>query len=167
MRTAPVGTGFTVRAEDGREWCIDGLAVYNCHFIIGRDPKVFGPDADIFTPERWLGDTDTGEKMNSDMLAGQKDVEKRVPASAWRPYERGPRNCIGQELANLEVRLILASTVRKYRFRKVGMGALVLGGDGKPMVNEKGQYMVIDELVNKRQITSRPIDGMPMQITLM
>ena len=164
---APLGTGFKIRAEDGKEWCIDGLVAYTSHFIIGRDPKVFGPDAEIFTPERWLGDTDTGEKMNSDMLEGRKDCEKRLPTSAWRPFERGPRNCIGQELAKLEIRLILASTVRKYRFQKVGMGALVLGADGRPMLNEKGQYMVLDELVNKRQITPKPLDGMPMQITLM
>jgi hypothetical protein len=163
---APLGTGFKVRAEDGREWCIDGLVAYNCHFIIGRDPKVFGPDAEMFKPERWLGDTDTGKKSYSDMRDAWKDCEKRLPTSAWRPFERGPRSCIGQELANLEIRVILASTVRRYRFHKVGMGALVIGGDGMPMLNEKGQYMAVDEMVNKRQITSKPLDGMPMQITL-
>jgi len=163
-RMAPPGTGFKIRAEDGREWCIDGMIAYNCHFIIGRDPKVFGPDAEVFIPERWIGDTDTGEKMNLNMH--EKDDEKRFPASAWRPFERGPRNCIGQELANLEVRVILASTVRKYQFHKVGMGALLLGLDGKPMVNEKGQYKVVNELVNRMQLTSKPIDGMPMRITL-
>jgi len=167
LRTSPPGTNFKIRAEDGREWCIDGLAAYNCHFIIGRDPKVFGPDAEIFIPERWLGDTDTTEMTNSDMQEGGKDGEKRFPTSAWRPFERGPRNCIGQELANLEIRVILASTVRKYRFHKVGMGAVMFGANEKPMMNDKGRYMVVDELVNKRQITSKPVDGMPMQITLM
>jgi cytochrome P450 len=155
-RMAPLGTGFKIKAEDGREWCIDGMVAYNCHFIIGRHPKVFGPDADIFTPERWI------EKTN----LGTHEGEKILPASAWRPFERGPRNCIGQELANLEISVILASTVRKYRFHKVGLGALLLGEDGKPTMNEKGQYMVVDELVNRRQVTSKPIDGMPMRITL-
>ena len=165
-RMAPLGTGFKIKAEDGREWCIDGLVAYSCHFIIGRDPKVFGPDEEIFTPDRWIGDTDTGEKTNLDMHEGEKDDEKVLPVSAWRPFERGPRNCIGQELANLEIRVILASTVRRYRFHKVGMGALLLKGDGKPTMNEKGQYIVVDELVNKRQVTGKPIDGMPMRITL-
>src|SRR5579871_450071 len=31
-RMAPLGTSFKVRAEDGREWCIDGLAAYSSHF---------------------------------------------------------------------------------------------------------------------------------------
>jgi cytochrome P450 len=169
-RMSPPGSGFTIRAEDGREWCIDGLVAYNCHHIIGRDPKVFGPDAEIFNPERWIGDTDTGEtdageKTNLVTHESEKG-ENKLPASAWRPFERGPRNCIGQALANLEVRVILASTVRRYRFHKVGMGALLLGEDGKPMMNEKGQYTVVDELVSRRQVTGKPIDGMPMRITL-
>jgi len=164
-RMAPRGSGFKIRAEDGREWCIDGVAFYICHFIIGRDPKVFGPDAEIFTPDRWLGDADTGEKTNSDMCEDEKGA-KKVPASAWRPYERGQRSCIGQELANLEARVILASTVRRYQFHKVGMGGPLLGADRMPMMNEKGQYVVVDELVNRRQITAKPIDGMTMRITL-
>lgn len=34
--------------------------------------------------------------------------------NAFRPWEMGPRNCIGQELASLELRLILALTVREF-----------------------------------------------------
>ena len=36
---------------------------------------------------------------------------------AWRPFEFGPRNCIGQELALLEVRIVLALTVRRFEVR--------------------------------------------------
>lgn len=34
--------------------------------------------------------------------------------NAFRPWEMGPRNCIGQELASLELRLILALTAREF-----------------------------------------------------
>ena len=32
---------------------------------------------------------------------------------AWRPFEKGPRSCIGQELAIAELKVILALTVRE------------------------------------------------------
>lgn len=35
---------------------------------------------------------------------------------AWRPFEFGPRNCVGQELAMLEIRVVLALTVREFDF---------------------------------------------------
>ena len=33
---------------------------------------------------------------------------------AWRPFEFGPRNCIGQELALLEMKLVLVLAVRQF-----------------------------------------------------
>lgn len=169
-RMPPEGTGFRVHDDEGNEWCMDGIVMYACHFIIGRDPKVFGANAEHFVPERWLGDVDTSEKTNvyhepeKDKLGHSE--EKKLPPSAWRPFERGPRSCIGQELANLEARVVLASTMRRYRFEKVGMGAVDLGVDGKPTVDEWGQYRTVSELVNRRQVTSKPLDGMPMKIHL-
>jgi cytochrome P450 len=62
-----------------------------------RDPKYWGPDAHLFQPERFLPE-------NSDKL---------VP-NAFRPFEKGPRNCIGQEIANLELKVALALTVREF-----------------------------------------------------
>jgi cytochrome P450 len=38
----------------------------------------FFPDPDAFIPERFL--------------------EQEIPKDAWRPFEKGPRSCIGQEL---------------------------------------------------------------------
>ncbi|KIN09103.1 hypothetical protein OIDMADRAFT_37986 [Oidiodendron maius Zn] len=97
-RKAVPGAGYFVQFPDGRELCMDGLIVYNCETIIHRDQGVYGETKDNFIPERWLGDTDT------------------IPPSAWRPFERGSRNCIGQELANIEARVILACTLRRYDF---------------------------------------------------
>ncbi len=33
---------------------------------------------------------------------------------AWRPFEHGPRNCIAQLLAVLEIKMVLAMTVREF-----------------------------------------------------
>lgn len=55
---------------------IDGLRVYVCHWLVQRNPKIWGEDAHVFRPERWLDE----HYMN------------KIPPGAWRAFERGPRN---------------------------------------------------------------------------
>lgn len=62
-------------------------------------------------------------------------------------FERGPRNCIGQELANIEGYVILAMILRRYDFVKVGLGETALDEKGQPILDsETGQYKVTSEL---------------------
>lgn len=153
-RYSKPGTNFIVTdPQTGRQYCLDGMVLYICQYIVHRDGKVFGETANEFFPERWLGDTDTSEATNSGLAdeanekAGAKDQDdKKTPASAWRPFERGPRNCIGQELANIEARVILACIVRRFDFIKVGLGELAHDKDGKPIQNDLGQYEVKEKL---------------------
>jgi cytochrome P450 len=138
--------GCKVRLDDGSEVCIDGTVLYLNHFLIQRDPKVYGDSADEFVPERWLGNTSTAAADTEEQ--GVDTGDQNIPVSAWRPFERGPRNCIGQELANLEARVIITCALRKYDFVKVGAGAALSGEDGKPMLDEKGRYKTNAELFN-------------------
>lgn len=161
-RHLPYGSGFTVALPGGGSLCLDGTVIYNCSTVIQRDEGVYGPTAAEFRPERWLGDTDTSMQTNVDA----KEDAGRIPASAWRPFERGPRNCIGQELANLEARVILACTVRRYDFEKVGLGAITRDSTGLPVVASNGQYEVKNEVFNTMQVTAKPIDGMKVKVRL-
>lgn len=137
-------SGFFVKLPDGRDVCLDGMVIYNMHHAIQRDPEVFGPTSEMFVPERWLGNVDT-----SATETGEDDTSASIPPSAWRAFERGPRNCIGQELANLEARVILALAVRRYDFEKVGTGRAKLDGEGRPVIDEAtGQYEVETPLFN-------------------
>ncbi|KAI1385039.1 cytochrome P450 [Hypoxylon trugodes] len=142
IRKSEPGTGFTVSTPDG-EYNLDGNWVYLNHTIIHRDRTVFGETADDFRPERWL----------------QPQIED-ISTTAWRPFERGPRNCIGQELANIETRVILAMLAQRYEFTKVGLGEFVLNGD------DKGYYKAKSELYATIQITAKPVDGMLMKVKL-
>ncbi|XDG08286.1 hypothetical protein ABKA04_007901 [Annulohypoxylon sp. FPYF3050] len=128
--TAP-GTGFTVHTSTDEEYCLDGLIMYPCQRIVQRDPTVYRDTADDWVPERWLG-----------------EASKDIPPSAWRPFERGPRHCIGMELANLESRIIIAIIARKYDFIKTGLGEIALNEKGLPTLDDKGQYRVKSELYN-------------------
>ena len=142
------GTGFNVTLPDGTSLCLDGLIVYNCATIIHRDEAVYGPTKDDFMPERWLGNTDTSMQTNNESGPDNKDAGSKIPASAWRPFERGPRNCIGQELANLEARVILACTVRRYDFTKVGLGEIVRDDNGEKVVDDMGRFVVKRPMFN-------------------
>lgn len=135
-RETKAGEGFSAlipKSEtDSPELTLDTLMVYHVPYIIQRDPTVFGETANTFVPERWL----------------EKDAES-IPASAFRAFERGPRNCIGQELATIEARVVMAMVARHFDFSKVGKGAATLdSATGKPELNAHGQYKVAEELYN-------------------
>lgn len=119
---------------NGRQVAIDGLRVYNCQWLIQRNPKVWGPDAHTFRPERWLDDA----------------YMASLPTGAWRAFERGPRNCIGQELALMEAKVVLCTVARGLRFEKVGL----TGRNGER------------EVWNTQNVTSVPVDGMRMRFHL-
>lgn len=73
--------------EDGVRYPTPGSTVWAVH----RNPRLW-PRADEFLPERWLG-------RPGDPLYPCK--------GAWRPFETGSRNCIGQTLALAEIKTVL------------------------------------------------------------
>jgi cytochrome P450 len=123
------------------------MILHNCETIIQRDEKVYGVTKDAFVPERWLKHTTPSASVNT---TGKAESERgnRIPASAWRPFERGPRNCIGQELANLEAKIVLAGTLRRFDFVKVGLGEIMRDSQGTPIMGDFGQFAVKEELFN-------------------
>ncbi|PHH63896.1 hypothetical protein CDD81_5344 [Ophiocordyceps australis] len=146
-RYSEPGTGFSVSTPSGQQQCLDGVMIYNFDPYINRDPIVYGDWADKFEPERWLG-------------ADADDI----PASAWRGFERGPRNCIGQEFATMEARVIIAVVARCFDFEKVGLGELDLDHGGKPVFGQDGQYKVKSEVYQTIQVTAKAVDGMRMKV---
>jgi sterigmatocystin biosynthesis cytochrome P450 monooxygenase len=86
---------FSVTDDEGRHFPTDGFLVWANPQPIHRDPK-YWPRADEFVPERWL--VALGDPLHP--IKG-----------AWRPFEHGPRICIGQELAMLEMKGILVVMV--------------------------------------------------------
>lgn len=110
---------------------LDGLMLYHIHSIIQTDPNVYRETAKIFVPERWL----------------EPDAADKIPPGAWRAFERGPRNCIGQELALIETRVVLAMAVRRYNFLKVGIGApRSSNATGEGELDDHGRYKIESEM---------------------
>lgn len=103
----PVGTvrggttGFFLTHPDtGKRYPTDGFMLFGCSFAEHRLEDYWARPTE-FLPERWLARE--GEPLY-------------VRKNAFRPFELGPRNCIGQELAQVEMRMILAMTVRELEF---------------------------------------------------
>lgn len=138
--------GFTIRTSDGDDVCVDKCVLYLCQHIIQRDRRVYGETAENFIPERWVNDVDTSGTNNDD--DGSSTGTSAIPISAWRAFERGPRNCIGQELANIEARVILACVMRRYDFVKVGLGEVETDDKGRPIVDGNGKCRTKSELIS-------------------
>jgi benzoate 4-monooxygenase len=64
-------------------------------YSIHHSKKIWGPDADEFKPERW---------------------ERLTPRqkNAFIPFSYGPRACVGRNVAEMEMKLIVATWARRY-----------------------------------------------------
>jgi cytochrome P450 len=76
-----------------------GTTLLMPQWVVQRDPRFFD-EPDAFRPERW----------------GEERI-KTLPKFAYFPFGGGPRVCIGQQFAMMELVLILATIAQKFRFR--------------------------------------------------
>lgn len=98
--TVREGDHLLTHPDTGKVYPLTGFMSWSTSWVTHRLPEYF-PRPMEFLPERWLARE--GEPLHP-------------PKNAYRPFELGPRNCIGQELAQLEIRAILAMTVRDLDF---------------------------------------------------
>ncbi|KAJ4344810.1 uncharacterized protein N0V89_012554 [Didymosphaeria variabile] len=79
----------------------EGLNATIMHRFVHINPRVW-PRPMEFLPERWL--VEPGHELHVPTASG-----------AYRPFEHGPRNCIGQTLVMNELRVTLIMTARTFR----------------------------------------------------
>ncbi|MCF2522886.1 cytochrome P450 [Bradyrhizobium sp. G127] len=63
-----------------------------------RDPKVWGPNPDVFNPENF-----------------SREAESKRPANAWKPFGNGQRACIGRGFAMHEAALALGMILQRFK----------------------------------------------------
>lgn len=128
---------FVTVPETGERFPAEGFMLFSTPTSCHRNPA-FWPDPNVFNPERFT--VPEGHPLHP-------------PKNAYRPFEMGPRNCIGQELANLELRLILALTVRE-----IDVEASYPAGAPEFLGEPAYQVQPADT------ITPHPKDGLPVKI---
>ena len=94
-------SGYELTDSEGRGYPTEHCLVWSNHHGLHINP-LYWPKVEEFLPDRWL-------------------VPENHPLhpikNAWRPFEFGPRNCIDQELALTELKLVLAITAREFDVR--------------------------------------------------
>lgn len=64
-------------------------------YTIHHSQDIWGPDVNDFNPDRW--DSITARQKN-----------------AFLPFSYGPRACVGRNVAEMELKLIVSTVVRRY-----------------------------------------------------
>jgi cytochrome P450 len=148
----------TLPALNGEMLPIDGLNVILVHQPIHTNPRVWVKPHD-FIPERFL--------------VGP-DHELYPPEGAYRPFDIGPRRCIGQELALTEVRIVLVLTARTFEFKaaydeydsmhaeNTGIWQRLARRLVKPVVNT-----VHGDRAFQTETAGRPSDGYPCRVDIL
>jgi cytochrome P450 len=79
-----------------------GTVVVASPFVLHSDVEVWGSDADVFRPERWIEDP---------------DLKQKVTPCSFMPFAAGKRACIGKEFAMHELLIGIAMLFRNFEIR--------------------------------------------------
>ncbi|KAI1768947.1 cytochrome P450 [Hypoxylon sp. FL1150] len=147
LRMFPIGfsmkqakPGATVTYQ-GRKYPIDDdLAIILEYQHLHYNPAYY-PEPDEYRPERFLGEG--------------------VPRQWFRSFSRGPRSCIGQDLAMNIMLTVLLLTVREFDLTCSGL---------KPNANPRASYTRLDtifgDVIHQESLPeAKPRGGMMMKIT--
>jgi benzoate 4-monooxygenase len=92
-RLVPPGEGIEILGQHFPAYTVLSVPAYTIHHSI----SIWGSNADEFVPERW--DNLTEQQKNS-----------------FIPFSYGPRSCVGRNVAEMELALIVGTTFRRYEF---------------------------------------------------
>ncbi|TPX14547.1 uncharacterized protein E0L32_005239 [Thyridium curvatum] len=80
-------------------------------YIVGRNRDVFGDDAEVYRPERWLQRADEPDDVFQERMRDWNAAELT--------FGGGSRICLGRNLSQMEVYKVVATVVTRYDFEMV------------------------------------------------
>ncbi|KAI1108397.1 vera protein [Nemania sp. NC0429] len=126
---------------------VDGWGIWLSAPGVARHPD-YWPRPDEFIPERWT--------------VPEGDPLHPVSNAAWAPFSLGPRNCIGMELALIELRIVAVLVSRRFDVEEAWDDWDKLkGSKATPNAKVDGErlYRAGNSIVH-------PKDGMPVHVRL-
>lgn len=103
--------------KTGKTYPIRGFDVWPVAHMIHRN-EAFFPEPAKFVPERFIA-------SQTPYPFPQSQLHTPAGKDAWRPFEKGPRNCVGQELAMMETKVVLGLILKEVDFTAEYAGAPV------------------------------------------
>lgn len=154
MRAGRPGVSITDR--HGNRYPMDYIGATILHPAVHRNPRIW-PQPNKFLPERFL--VEQGHEL--------------FPyPPAFRPFEQGPRSCIGQTLVWNEIQIALILTVRTFDItpaydewdatRKTGF----LEGLKTKIMGEPVKTVHGDRAYQTEKAGTHPADGYPCRVTM-
>lgn len=132
--------------EDGKQFPTDGCHIWSLNLVMHHSPEIFASPEE-FISDRWLVEP-------HDPLCPKK--------GSWRAFEWGPRACIGQTLAQLELKVVLVMTLRMFDVKLAYTEwDEKHGNEGITTVDGNRVYQA-----EMGGAGSHPVDGFPVRITL-
>ncbi|KAM0260482.1 hypothetical protein ACHAQJ_002714 [Trichoderma viride] len=89
----------------------EGIRIVLVPFAVNVDPKLWGPDAGEFNPERWISKDEHSEESNKRAKSGGADSNY-----SFMTFLHGPRSCIGLSFATGEFACLLAAWIGRFEF---------------------------------------------------
>lgn len=117
-----------------------GVEVGTAAWPMARNEEVYR-DANLFRPERWIPDEATGV------------TEEEVARLRWgfHPFSQGRDNCVGRNLAMMEMMMVIARTLHRFDMRKAPNQSL---GEGSPTLGwgqrDRHQFQLVDAYISVR-----------------
>lgn len=94
-RVIPAGPNVDIHGHSFPPGTVLSVPSYTIH----HSTEIWGPDALQYNPDRWNADRLTERQKNS-----------------FIPFSYGPRACVGRNVAEMELALIISTVARNYEF---------------------------------------------------
>lgn len=119
LRLWPVAPGSTLRVfefgddimgPDGKMVKVpQGTQFQTTRWSKHRNPDIWGPDVHHFNPQRNFTETELTH-------VGRHGAAVNPQSERFEPFNVAPRNCLGRNFSQMEMRLIVAYLLRHFRF---------------------------------------------------
>jgi cytochrome P450 len=94
-----------------RSFVPEGNNAFIHTYSLQRNPRYFSPLPDSFLPERWLSEYRRQTLEPKIFNSQQKYIHN---TTAFIPFSIGPANCVGKNLAWMEMRMVIRVIVSRF-----------------------------------------------------